>query len=513
MTPDEFRVHGHAMIDWIAGYWERLGKGGDGEPEFPVLSQVRPGEIAAGLPLEAPEEPEAWAKIVGDVDALIMPGITHWQSPSFFAYFPANGSGPALLGDLLSGGLGVNGMLWATSPAATELETRVLDWMAALIGLPAGFHSTSRGGGGVIQGTASESTLIAMLAARERARRLEGRVGAQPGPASDESGGAARPVQVSNQNVEDRFVVYTSTQAHSSIIKGAMVAGIAIGPNDRRRVRLIQTDERLAMDPRLLEEAMETDRAAGLIPGYVCATVGTTSSGAIDPVKVIGAICKRHGAWLHVDAAYAGAACVCPEHRWMLDGIELADSMCFNPHKWLLTNFDCDLFWTQDKASVTGALSITPEYLRNAASEAGAVIDYRDWQIPLGRRFRALKLWFVIRHYGASGLRAFVSEHIRLAELFEQKIRDDERFEISAPRSLSLVCFRLKGDGEHGDQKNNALLAAINASGRAYLTHTVLLGADGHGRVVLRLAIGATMTQERHVEAVWELIQACAEVI
>lgn len=520
MTPDEFRVHGHAMIDWIAAYWEQLGSsgtGGESREELPVLSQAKPGDIAAGLPPAPPEEPEAWTRIVSDVDSLIMPGITHWQSPSFFAYFSANGSAPALLGDLLSGGLGVNGMLWATSPAATELETRMLDWMAQLIGLPPGFHSASANGGGVIQGTASESTLIAMLAARERIRQRYNTSGpgVTPGRVDDASVRAGRPVHFSHPQdapgIDDRFVVYTSTQAHSSIIKGAMIAGIASGPDDRRRVRLIQTDLNLAMDSLALAVAMERDKTAGLIPGYVCATVGTTSSAAIDPVKSIGTICKRHGAWLHVDAAYAGSACVCPEHRWMLEGVELADSICFNPHKWLLTNFDCDLFWTQDKASVTGALSITPEYLRNAASEAGAVIDYRDWQIPLGRRFRALKLWFVVRHYGAAGLRSFVREHVRLAGLFEQWVREDARFEVCAPRSLSLVCFRLKGEGENADRRNKALLGAINGSGRAYLTHTVLPGPDGKARVVLRLAIGATMTQEHHVRAAWELIRASAD--
>jgi len=477
MTPEQFRAAGHAMIDWIADYWARV-------ESLPVLSRAAPGDLLAALPASPPERGEAWEAIIADVDRLIMPGITHWQSPNFFAFFPANASAPAVLGELLSAGLGVNGMLWATSPAATELETRMLDWMAELIGLPEPFRSTSPSGGGVIQGTASESALIAMLAARRRA--LNRAPGAE-------------------------LVAYTSTQAHSSIVKAAMIAGLADSPQDRRRLRLIGVDGTFAMRPDLLAEAMREDAAAGRVPFYVCATVGTTSSTAVDPVGAIGPICRERGAWLHVDAAHAGAACVCPEFRWLLDGVEHADSLCFNPHKWLLTNFDCDLFWTSDKASVVGALSITPEYLRNAASEAGAT-DYRDWQIPLGRRFRALKLWFVLRHYGAEGLRAHIRQHVRLAALFESLVREEggEHFEIPAPRTINLVCFRLRGEGPEADERNRALLDRINATGEAYLTHTVLPpadGGDGPGRYTLRMAIGGTMTRERHVRRAWEVIR------
>ncbi len=477
MTPERFRAAGHAMIDWIADYWSRV-------ESLPVLSCAAPGDLLAALPPSPPQRGEAWEAIAADVDRLIMPGITHWQSPSFFAFFPANASAPAVLGELLSAALGVNGMLWATSPAATELETRMLDWMAELIGLPERFRSTSPAGGGVIQGTASESTLIAMLAARRRA------LGRAPGA---------------------ELVAYASTQAHSSVVKAAMIAGLAHSPEDRRHLRLIGVDGSFAMRPDLLAAAMRDDAAAGRVPFYVCATVGTTSSTAVDPLGAVGPLCREHGAWLHVDAAHAGAACVCPELRWLLDGVEHADSVCFNPHKWLLTNFDCDLFWTSDKASVVGALSITPEYLRNAASEAGAT-DYRDWQIPLGRRFRALKLWFVLRHYGAEGLRAHIREHVRLAELFESLVREEggDQFEIAAPRTVNLVCFRLRGEGPEADGRNRALLDRINATGDAYLTHTVLPpagGGDGPGRYTLRMAVGGTMTRERHVRRAWEVIR------
>jgi aromatic-L-amino-acid decarboxylase len=489
MSPDEFRRAGHAMIDWIADYWAALGEDATapGEPRLPVLSRARPGDLLAALPQSAPERPEAWDAIAGDVDRLIMPGITHWQSPNFYAYFPAEASFPAVLGEVLSAGLGVNGMLWATSPAATELELRVVDWMAELLGLPEGFWNTSAAGAGCIQGTASESTLIALLAARARALAGD--------PAADPAA----------------LVVYTSTQAHSSVIKAAMIAGLAATPEDRRRVRLIETYGAYAMDPAALEKAIENDRAGGLRPCYVCATVGTTSSTAVDPVPAIGAIARRHGVWLHVDAAHAGAAAICPEFRHLLAGVERADSLCFNPHKWLLTNFDCDLFWTSDRQSLERALSITPEYLRNTAAATGAPAqpDLRDWQVPLGRRFRALKLWFVLRRFGAEALRAHVREHVRVAGAFETWVAADGRFELLAPRTLNLVCFRLAGpDGPETDARNRDLLNRINASGKIYLTHTVLSRRGPDGRAssafTLRMCVGGSSTQERHVRAAWE---------
>jgi aromatic-L-amino-acid decarboxylase len=462
MTPDEFRRYGRDVVEWVAAYLEQVER-------FPVLSPVRPGDIRRRLPAAPPEEGEPFEVILADVDRMILPGITHWQSPNFFAYFPGNASGPAILGELLSAGLGVQGMLWATSPACTELETHVLDWLAGLLGLPERF--TSRGpGGGVIQDTASSATLCALLAARERA-----------------TGGASNA-----RGIDGPLGVYASSQAHSSVEKAVGIAGIG-----REFLRALPVDRAFALLPDALDRALAADRQAGITPAMVVATVGSTSSGAIDPVPAIGAVCRRHGVWLHVDAAYAGSAAVCPEHRGLHDGLELADSYGVNPHKWLLTNFDCDAFYVADRAALLRALSVLPEYLRNQATESGAVIDYRDWQIPLGRRFRALKLWFVIRWYGASGLRRHIRHHVALARAFADRLTADPRFEIVAPVSLGLVCFRLRA----GDDASRRLLDALNRTGRVYLTHTRL--AD---QFVLRLALGGALTEKRHVEAAWELI-------
>jgi len=462
MTPDEFRVHGYAVVDWIADYYQRI-------ESFPVLSQVKPGEIRAGLPLEPPEHGEPFEAILSDVDRLILPGVTHWQSPNFYAFFPANASGPAILGDLLSSGLGVQGMLWMTSPACTELETHVLDWMADLLGLPDKFKS-SGAGGGVIQDTASSASLAALLAGRERAT----------GYTSNEHG------------CDGRLVVYTSTQAHSSIEKAALIAGIG-----RQNVRLIEVDHRFAMRPEALQQAIDQDRRAGLVPCFVCATVGTTSSNALDPLAEIGRICREERIWLHIDAAMSGTAAICPEYRYILNDVELADSFAFNPHKWMFTNFDCDCFFVADRAALIQTLSILPEYLRNRASEAGAVFDYRDWHIQLGRRFRSLKLWFVIRHYGVEGLRFHIRKHIKLAQSFARWVQDSDIFELAAPAPLNLVCFRHKA----GDDANQKLMERLNNSGKLYLTHTRL-----DGRMTLRMSIGQTHTEARHVEEAWKLI-------
>ncbi len=488
LDAEEFRRLGHRMVDWIADYWTRL-------ESFPVRSPAAPGEVSARLPLHPPEEGlgagEGWDAVFADLERVVLPGLTHWQAPSFFAYFPANASGPAVLGELLSAGLGVQGMLWSTSPACTELETRVLDWLAELTGLPEALRSSSSTGGGVIQGTASEASLVAMVAARARARR------------GSTSGGP--------------LVAYASTQAHSSVLKAAMLCGVASSASDTEHVRLVETGADYALRPEALERALQEDRAEGRQPFFVCATLGTTSSGACDPLGPMAEVLARAApeAWLHVDAAWAGAALVCPEHRGMAAGLERADSFAFNPHKWLLTNFDCNAFYTRDRGALVDALSVTPEYLRNAASASGAVIDYRDWQVPLGRRFRALKLWFVLRHYGASGLRAYIREHVRLAEQFESWVRADERFELAARRALSLVCFRLAprpGEGpEATDARNRELLERLNATGSAFLSHTVLPGIGGtSARYVLRLAIGAARTRERHVRACWEALQRLA---
>jgi aromatic-L-amino-acid decarboxylase len=469
MTPDEFRRHGKVLVDWIADYYERV-------ESLPVLSRARPGALREALPAHPPERGEPFEAMLRDVDALIMPGITHWQSPNFFAYFPANSSPPAVLGELLAAGLGVQGMLWATSPACTELETHVLDWVAEMLGLPAAFKS-SGAGGGVIQDSASSAALCALLAARERATGL----------ASNEQG------------CDRRLTAYTSTQAHSSIEKAVRIAGLGSA-----NLRLVETDAGFAMRPEALARAIREDREAGRTPCFVAATVGTTSSCAIDPVREIGEICRREGVWLHVDGAMAGTAALCPEHRALQDGLELADSYCFNPHKWMFTNFDCDCFYVADRSALIRALSVMPEYLRNQASDSGAVVDYRDWQVPLGRRFRALKLWFVIRHYGVEGLRHHVRRHVELAQRFARWVKDDPRFELAAPVPLNLVCFRHAG----GDGINERLLERLNAGGRLYLTHTRL-----DGRHTLRMCVGQTHTEERHVAAAWEQIRAAAAEI
>jgi aromatic-L-amino-acid decarboxylase len=461
LSSEEFRRAGYALVDWIAAYHERVGT-------LPVMAQVEPGAVRAALPVSPPETAEPFEAILADIDRVVVPGLTHWQSPSFFGFFPANGSAPAVLGDLLSSGLGVQGMLWATSPAVTELETHVLDWLVDLCGLPDRFRS-SGAGGGVIQDSASSASLCALLAARER----------EPADAAD-------------------LVVYTSEQAHSSIEKDARVAGV-------RHLRTIGVDDTFAMRPDALRDAVDADVRAGRRPFFVAATVGTTSSCAIDPVPRIAEIAAEHRMWLHVDAAYAGSAAVCPEHRDLLAGLERADSYVFNPHKWLLTNFDCSAFFVADRRPLIAALAIVPEYLRNEASESGRVIDYRDWQVPLGRRFRALKLWFVIRSYGADGLRRHIRHHVALAQELAERVDAEPGWELAAPPRLGLVCLRAVGgaDDDADDVCNQRILDRCNGSGRMYLTHTRL-----GGRLALRMAIGGTHTRASHVRAAWDELRS-----
>jgi aromatic-L-amino-acid decarboxylase len=463
MTPDEFRRYGHAVIDWIADYQSRV-------ESFPVLSQAKPGEIRASLPAVPPSRGEPFAALLKDVQDLILPGVTHWQSPNFFAYFPCNASGPAILGDLLSSGLGVQGMLWSTSPACTELETHVLDWLVPMLGLPERFLSSSTGGG-VIQDTASSAALCALLAARERAT-------------CDESNRAGN---------SGCIVAYASTQTHSSLQKAAMIAGIGSS-----NLRMIEVDDKFAMKPEALAQQIAQDKRAGFTPAFACATVGTTSSNAMDPIGKIAEVCRDHNLWLHVDAAMSGTAMLCPEFRHLQSGVELADSYNFNPHKWMFTNFDCNCFWVADRKALIRTLSILPEYLRNQATESGAVIDYRDWHIQLGRRFRSLKLWFVIRHYGVEGLQYHIREHVRLAQEFASWVREDDRFELAAPAPLNLVCFRHKT----GDDANQTIMDRLNLSGDLFLTHTKL-----DGKFTMRLCVGQTHTQARHVEKAWKRIR------
>ncbi len=469
MTPDEFRQYGRAVIDWIADYMEQV-------ENYPVLSQVQPGEIRSKLPSRPPEHGEAFDEILADMQRLVIPGITHWQSPNFFAFFPANNSGPSILGEMLSSGLGVQGMLWATSPACTEIETHVLDWLVDLLALPAKFRSDHTGGG-VIQDSASSASLCAMLAGRERALNYNG----------------------NEHGLEGRLVVYGSSQAHCSIEKATMIAGIG-----RQNLRLVDVDENYAMCPDDLVRKIKQDRNANLLPCFAVATVGTTSSTALDPLSEIGRICQAENVWLHIDAAMAGTAALCPEFQYIHDGIEYADSYCFNPHKWMFTNFDCDCFYVADRTSLIQTLSILPEYLRNEATESGAVIDYRDWQIPLGRRFRALKLWFVLRYYGVEGLRYHIRQHVALAQQFAAWVQENPEFEIAAPSPLNLVCFRHTG----GDEVNRKLEERLNQSGQLYLTHTSL-----DGQYTLRLCVGQTHTESKHVQTAWQSIQEAAKEI
>lgn len=466
MSADEFRKQGHALIDWLADYALHV-------DQYPVLSQAAPGEIRLKLPPSAPQIGESFDEIMADFERDILPGITHWQSPNFFAYFPANNSGPSILGELLSAGLGVQGMMWLTSPACTELETHVLDWIADVLHLPATFKSTGTGGG-VIQDSASSATLCALLAARERATRFN----------SKETG------------ANGRLIAYCSTQTHSSMEKACAVAGIG-----RENLRKIPTDSLLRLDATALGAQIEADRAAGLLPFFVCATIGTTSTLAVDPVPAIADICVEQRLWLHVDAAMAGSAAMCEEHRSLHRGVEHADSYCFNPHKWMFTNFDCDCFFVADRQELIDTLTILPEYLGNEHSERGEVIDYRDWQIPLGRRFRALKLWFVLRHYGVEGLKHHIREHIALTQRFADWVNSAENFEIVVPVNLNLVCFRHVA----GDEFNRKLLETLNRSGRLFISHTTV-----NDSYCLRFCIGQTATTESHVSTAWRLIEGTA---
>ncbi|MFG0241955.1 MAG: pyridoxal-dependent decarboxylase [Phycisphaerales bacterium JB054] len=536
LTPEQFRELGHRMVDFLADYQASVGM-------WPVKSQDKPGDVLARLPESPPERglgdaerpTEAWGEVFDDLTKIVLPGLMHWQHPSFFGYFPCNSSGPAVLAELCSAGLGVQGMLWQTSPACTEIETRMLDWMAEMFDLPEQFRSTADnnglGGGGVIQGTASEATLAALIAARQRWRRMRTERARALEAETGELGLVA-------EAVEQRFAVICSEGAHSSVVKAAMMAGMAEGPDDDERVWTIKTDTQGRMDIAELRRVLEERGLdpASPTPIACIATMGTTGVGAMDDIEAIAAALRDFASqggglssppagdpalseaarearppgtespsgtiWLHVDGAWAGSALVCPEYRAMATGLSRADSLCINPHKWLLTNFDCDLFWTSSRRDLTDAMSITPEYLRNAASDSGSVIDYRDWHVPLGRRFRALKLWFVVRHYGVEGLRAHIREHVRLGEMLERFVKFDDRFELVVPRSLSLVCFRVAGP----DDLTTRVIERVNATGKTFLSHASWPGPDGKPRPIARFAIGGTHTAEVHVRKAWDLI-------
>jgi len=468
MNNAEFRIWAHRFADRMADYYENIG-------DYPVKSGVKPDEIKSQLPLLPPLHGEEMERIVADFDSIIMPGITHWQSPDFYAYFPANSSFPSILAEMLTASLGAQCMVWDTSPAAAELEETMMNWLRDMTGLPTGWH-------GVIQDTASTSTLAALLSAREKATFY----------AINENG----------FDGTEKLRVYCSTETHSSVEKALKIAGIG-----RKNLVKIATDAEFRMNADLLAEAIADDMANGYRPLCVVATLGTTGCTAVDPLSEIALVCSKYKIWLHVDAAYGGSALLLPEYRWMIAGIENADSFVFNPHKWMFTNFDCSAYFVKDKEALIRTFEILPEYLKTG--NRGLVNDYRDWGIPLGRRFRALKLWFVIRTYGLEGLQNKIRDHIQMAQWLEQKVIDHPAFEIMAPVPLSLVCFRYHpentNDIEILNQHNEKLLSALNASGKIFLTHTKL-----NGQYVLRMSIAGTLTTMQHVQNAWELIKETA---
>ena len=464
--PETVRKNAYKAVDWVVDYLS-------GVESRRVYSDAEPGSIFDSLPAAPPEEGEDFDSILKDMDELVMPGLTHWQHPSWFAFFNANTSGPSLAADILSSGLAVQGMLWQTSPACTEVETRMMDWLLDLLGLPQEFHS-SGAGGGVIQDTASSATLCALIAAREKVS----------GFAVDQDG------------VTEKMTVYASGQTHSSIEKAVRIAGLG-----SRQFRQVATDADLRLDPADLDRQITEDRAQGQIPTMVVATVGTTATTAVDSVSEIAEVCRRHDVWLHVDSAHAGTAAIVPEMRWIHDGVEDADSFTFNPHKWMFVGFDCNAFWVKDRQVLVQALSVLPEYLRNEATESGKVIDYRDWHIPLGRRFRALKLWFVMRSYGTEGLRQLIDEHLQWARWFEGRVSEDPQWEVTHRRTMNLVCIAHKD----GCDRTEAIAKALNSEGQISVTPTTV-----EGRRVIRFCFGGTQTRMEHVEGAWEALLRAA---
>ena len=455
-----FRRHAHEVADWIADYFESV-------EQYPVRSQVQPGDLLASLPGSAPKQAEPMERILEDFRQLIPPGMTHWQHPAFFAFFPANSSPPSVLAEMLTAGMAAQCMLWETSPAANELEGRMMEWLQEMLGLPREWR-------GVIQDSASSATVCAMLAAREKAREIASL---------------------------DRQALYTSAEANSSVHKGARIAGFGLD-----RIRSIETDSQQQMNPAALVQAIRSDRHAGLTPACVVITLGTTGTGAMDPLAEIGEICRREDIYLHVDAAWAGSALMLPEYRYLSEGMELADSFVFNPHKWMFTNFDCSAHFLKDPESLQRSLSINPVYLQNTSDEK--ITEYRDFGISLGRRFRALKLWFVIRSFGVEGLQEKIRSHIRWAEELAQEIQAADDFELVTGPNLALITWRYAPHGatpESLDKLNVRLLEAINADGRLYLTRGFV-----DGRTVIRFSIGQTRTEERHVRSAWKVIQKIA---
>lgn len=469
MEPEAFRAYAHEVVDWIADYLTNV-------ESYPVLAQTAPGDIRRTLPTQAPAQPESMGSILEDFERLIMPGITHWNVPGFLAYFANTASGPGILGEMLTGALNVNAMLWRTSPAATELEQVTLDWLRQMLGLPNPLF-------GVINDTASSGVLYALAGAREVLPlhiRQDGMAGRQDMP---------------------RLRYYASQEAHSSVEKAGIVLGIG-----QAGLRKIGVDDEFRMDVAQLEKVIQEDRAEGWQPFAVVATVGTTSTTSIDPVPQIADICERYGLWLHVDGAYGGSAAVDPAMQWVLAGVERADSIIVNPHKWLFTPMDCSVFYTRKPDVVKAAFSLIPEYLRNSESGGDEVPNLMDYGISLGRRFRSLKLWMILRYFGQEGLAARIHEHTRLAQLFAQWVDDSPDFERMAPAPFSTVCFRAHPQGIDDEQKlealNEHIMSNINDAGRFFLSHTRL-----HGHFTMRVAIGNLRTTEQHLSALWDDLQ------
>lgn len=464
MTPESFRTHAHQLVDWMADYLSSVGN-------YPVKPNIQPGDIKKQLPAGVPNSGEPFDKIFADFENIIVPGMTHWQHPQFFSYFPSGSSAPSILGEMLSTTLGAQCMIWLTSPSAEELEERMMEWLRDAIGLPREFT-------GVIQDSSSSSTLVALLTAREW----------KSGLAINQSGFTGK----------EKFRVYTSDQAHSSVDKGVRIAGIGID-----NLVKIRTDKEFALLADELEAAIVKDKSIGFTPLCVVSTIGTTSSTAIDPIDRISEICKKHGLWHHVDASYSGNALLLPEMRWMSKGAERCDSFVFNPHKWLMTHFDCSAYFVRDKTALVNTFSIMPEYLKTP--EDKLVNNYRDWGVPLGRRFRSLKLWFVLRSYGLEGLQLHLRNHIAYGQWVKEQVEKTSGFELMAPVPLNLVCFRVhpKGldDEQELDELNSRLIQQLNNSGKILLTQTKL-----NNKFVIRFVAGQTFATLDTVKKGWNFI-------
>lgn len=470
MECKQFKEFAKDMVDYIGDYMENI-------RDRRVLPTVEPGYIRPLLPDGAPETPDKWQDVMADIEKIIMPGVTHWHSPRFHAYFPTANSYPAIVADMLSGAIACIGFTWIASPACTELEVVMLDWLGKMLELPKEFLASSGGrGGGVIQGTASEATLVALLGAKAKTVRMVKK---------------DRP-DWSESTIISKLVGYASNQAHSSVERAGLLGGV--------KLRLLPADENLRLRGETLEKAIHEDRDNGLIPFYVVATLGTTNTCSFDCLDEMGPVCNKEDVWLHVDAAYAGSAFICPEFRYLMAGVEFADSFNFNPHKWMLVNFDCSAMWLKDPTYIVNAFNVDPLYLKH--DQQGSVPDYRHWQIPLGRRFRSLKLWFVLRLYGIRNLQAFIRKHVALAHEFEELVRQDNRFEIVTEVVLGLVCFRLKGSNE----RNETLLRRINGHGVIHLVPSKV--GDTY---FLRLAICSRFSESTDIQLSWNEIRTLAD--